>query len=915
MTTHFDWRQAIEQRAGTAGVSLPEATIQEIAEHLDEVYAAALREGCTPAEAAAAARAVLEESAMDPLRGHPTRKASTSPTPVPALAQSGKNLNIRGALRLAVRQFRLHPGFAIVTVLVLALGIGASTTVFSIVDSVLLRPLPYAQPDRLVTLWDANPGQGLAHEPLSPVTFMDYRGVPVFKDAAAWSRSSLRLNDPDLDPTRVNAIWASGNLFDVLGVRPRIGQGFPADRAFFARNEPAAVISDRLWRLRYEADLSIVGRQIRLNDIPHTVVGVMAPGFRFPDDVDVWQLGTWNFAPQARGARYMEAVARLAEGITYEQATTAAAELGQRLEAQFESTNKGWAPRLIPLLEDQLGYYRPALLVLIGAVGLVLIIGCLNVASLLLARAMTREREIAVRVAIGASPRQVMAQLLAESFVLSSVGAVLGVLMALAALPALVSIAPASIPRLDDAHVDLRALGLAAALVVGTTAVFGLVPGWVLLRRGSGERRSGERGSSRQIRHAYSLLVAGQLALACSVLVSGALLIGTVANMVNTPTGVDAEEVVTAAIQLPGIARPNDLAQWQMMADTHRMLLERVRQQRGVAAAGATNYLPVDSGWRFSFLIDGGDSALRPDDRPQAQYHSVTDGYFETMGAVLALGRSLSAVDRSAAPGAVVVNESFVARYLRGSRSPIGRVIVTTLFAVGPLGRNLSIPVPAAPGQPLSSANFEIVGVVKDVRNVPVGEPVEPAIYFSAYQFPFRELFFTVRAHDTTTAVAAVRRALAETLPNVPVGTVQTWRDRMAAHTAEPRLLMTVLVFFGATAALLAALGIHGLFSWSVAQRTRELAIRLTLGARPVSVGVSVVRDSLVLIVGGLTVGFIIVRIAEGALTRVLFELSPRDPAAWLAASALLGGAALGACVAPALRALRIDPVEGLRAE
>lgn len=912
--TDFDWRQEIEQRAGAAGVILPEATIQEIAEHLDEVYVAALREGCAPAEAAAAARAVLEESALDPLRSQPTRRASTGPTSPPAIGRSGKTLNVRGALRLAVRQFRLRPGFAGVTVLVLALGIGASTTVFSIVDSVLLRPLPYAEPDRLVTLWDTNPGQGLAHEPLSPVTFMDYRGLPVFKDGAAWSRSSVRLVDPQLDPSRVNAIWASGNLFEVLGVRPQIGQGFPADRAFFAQNEPAAVISDRLWRSRYGADISIVGRQIRLNDIPHTVVGVMAPGFQFPDDIDVWQLGTWNFAPQARGARYMEAVGRLAEGITYEQATTAAAELGQRLEAQFEATNKGWAPRLIPLLEDQLGYYRPALLVLIGAVGLVLIIGCLNVASLLLARAMTREREIAVRVAIGASPRQLMAQLLAESFVLSSVGAVLGVLLAVVALPALVSMAPASIPRLGDAHVDLRALGLAAALVVGTTAVFGLVPGWVLLRKGSGELRSGERGSSRQIRRAYALLVAGQLALACSVLVSGTLLIRTVANMVNTPTGVDGHGVVTAAIQLPGIARPNDLAQWQMMADTHRALLERVRHQHGVVAAGATNHLPVESGWRFPFLIEGGENALRPDERPQAQYHSVTDGYFESMGAVLALGRLLSPADRTAAPGAVVVNESFVAQYLRG-RSPIGRVIVSTQFAVGPLGRNLLIPVPASPGQPLSSATFEIVGVVKDVRNVPLDQAVEPAIYFSAYQFPFREFIFTVRAHDTPTAVAAVRSALAETLPHVPLGTVQTWQDRMATHTAEPRLLMTVLAFFGATAALLAALGIHGLFSWSIAQRTRELAIRLTLGARPLSVGASVLRDSLVLIVGGLTVGFIIVRSTEGVLTRVLFELSPRDPAAWLVTSALLGAVALGACVAPALRAVRIDPVEGLRAE
>ena len=916
MTRRFDWQADIRAHASRTDVDLTDATVVEIAEHLEDIYTGAMRDGCTESEARARARTALEESTMDVLRrarvATPSGQAMAEAV---AYTSGGTSLNLSGALRLAVRQLRMHPGFAAVTVLVLALGVGASTTVFTVVDSVLLRPLPYQDPERLVTLWDVNARRGLDHQTLSPVNFMDYRELEEFEGAAAWWRPSFNLVDPGLDPMRVNAIEVSGNLFDILGVRPQLGEGFPVGGPFFVFQDPMVVISDRLWRTRYGADRAIVGRILQFNGRPHAVSGVMPAGFHYPDDVDVWERLNWDLHFHSRAAHFMESVVRLEKGTTLQQASAAANTLAGRLAREFSQTNRGWSVMLVPLLDEQLGYYRPALFVLVGAVALVLVIGCLNVASLLLTRALSREREIAVRIAMGASLRQLVAQLLAESLVLSSAGAFLGVLMSYVALPALVSLAPARIPRLDQAHIDLRAMGVAIAIAAITTVMFGLVPALVLVRRkASADLRSGERGSTRGPRRAYSVIVAGQVALACALLVSSALLIRTVINMVSTPIGVDGDEVVTTSVQvLSNDGRgPVSPQTWRKIADSHELILQDVRQRAGVFAAGATSHLPVDLGWRLPFEVEGDDVPVRADDRRIAQYQMISDGYFETMHAPIAAGRSFSAFDTADAPPVAVVNETFATRYLAG-RPALGRVVVSTVRYIGPSVFNLM--APGAPDQAPLPRGFEVVGVVKDIRNTLLGQPIEPTVYFSSQQFPVGELLYTIRASSPSSAIAALRAALAKTAPTVPIGIVRTWGDRMATRSAQPRLLMLLLIFFGAAAALLAALGVYGLFSWSVAQRTRELAIRLTLGARPVGVGAGVVRQSLVLVTIGLIAGLAIVRLSEAALTRVLFEMSPHDPGSLAAAGALLVVVALAACVPPALRALRVDPVEGLRTE
>jgi len=918
--TRFDLRDEVHRHVAKSGVELPDATIDELVAYLEDLHHSAMEDGADADDACLRVMAALEESAFSMLQRHARQHPDhLHAARADALARSsgGRSLNVLSAIKLAVRQFTQHPTFALVTVLVLGLGTGAATTVFTVVDSVVLRPLPYADPDRLVTLWDTNSEKGVAHDPISPVNFMDYRALPVFADAAAWWRPGINLTEPGRDPLRVTTIEVGGNLFEVLGVKPQIGAGFPEKGPMFFNAELIAVISDRLWRSRFSGDPSIIGKAISLNDTPYIVVGVMAPKFHYPDDVDIWQRVRWDYTRHSRAAHFMEAVARLAPGTTFEQAQSAVTALGLRLEQENIRTNKGWNARLIPLLDEELGYYRPALMVLFGAVALLLIIGVLNVATLLLTRALSREKEIAVRVALGAAPRQLVMQLLAESLVLSVAGAGVGIAATLAALPLIIGFTPVDIPRLAEANVDMRALGLCLAVVATTTLIFGLVPALLLLRSHvTTDLKTGERGSSRGARRIYSVLVAAEVAMACALLVSSALLVRTVGSMMNTPTGVSADEATIATVQLSArdvggpSSRGTIQSRWTPIADFHIRILDEIRQQPGVAAAGHSNFLPFSTGWRNPFLVDGQPRPSTQEELPQAQMHSVSDGYFEAMGATLARGRAFSAFDHKDAAGVVIVNESFAKRHFSDTDA-VGKVIRTWATGIGPLGVYLK--ATAAEGPPEGFAS-EIVGVVKDINNVPLGQAVEPAIFFSTRQFPFSEVFIAVQATDASVAQTAFRNALRKVVPNVPVSATQTWGERFAAKTAEARLLMTILLFFGGLAALLAALGVYGLFSWSVALRTRELAIRLTLGAKPSTVGALVLGQSAVLVVAGLAVGLVIVRLAESALTRVVFGVATTDALALVTASSLLLVAAILACVPAALRAMRVNPVDGLRA-
>jgi putative ABC transport system permease protein len=912
LSPDLDWTSVVAAHARLAGVDLSHQTIDELAAHLEDLYLAARGEGMNDNQARQQAIEALESSGLMPLRIEPRPNPRATQSRLAdniAKASRSRSLPMAYALKIAFQQFRMHKAFALITTLVLGLGTGAAAVVYTIVDTVVLRPLPYESPDRLVKLWDTNAEKGLAHDPISPVTFMDYKALPVYKDAAAWWRPDVNVLDPGLDPVKVKTIETSANLFSVLGVGTQLGEGFPKDGPFFSRTL-VAVISDRLWRNRYGADPAILGKQLNLNSTPYTVVGVMPKGFHFPDDVDVWQRLQWDLRQHSRAAHFMEGVARLADGVTHEQARSASDALAARLGRDFASSNKGWAFGIVPLLNDQLGYYRPALYVLVGAVGLLFVIGCLNVASLMLTRALSREREMVVRTAIGAGPRQIITQLLAESLLLSLAGALAGIAFSLVALPLIISMTPVEVPRLAEAAVNGRVLAVALGMVAAMTLVFGLVPALVLVRKNVGsDLKSGERGSSSGTRRIYQGLVVAEVAFAAALLVSSGLLIRTVARMTHLPLGVTAENVLLTTVQIP--SQNSRREGWEEVGAKQAQILEVLRQQPGVRSVGSTNFLPLEHGWRNPFAKADAPPTSR-EDRAQVQHHSVSEGYFETMGARLIEGRSFSERDTKDTEPVVVINETMARRYFPGE-SAIDKTILSWSSQIGPLGRNLTWA--AGTDGHLTQPTIRIVGVVADIQNVALGLSAEPAIYATTRQFPFSSVTIAIAAADTPTAVQAMRAAIKAVSPNTPVGQMETWEARFRSRTAEPRLLMTTLTVFGGLAGFLAALGVYGLFSWSVAVRRRDLAIRLTLGAKPSSIATSVIRQTVILVATGLVVGLVMVQFAQSALAKVLFGVTPTDIPSTVGAAFLLLAASLVASLPPAWRAMRVDPVQGLRVE
>jgi putative ABC transport system permease protein len=801
-------------------------------------------------------------------------------------------------IRYAIRTLLRSPGFLVTAVLALALGVGATTAIFSLVRGVVLDPLPYSAPDRLVTLWEVNRERGLDHEPLSPVNFMDYRALgQAFSDATAWWRPEITLHDDAAEPVRVNTIEVSGNFASVLGVRPVLGTGFP--EGVLHSRERIVLISHRLWQTRFNGDQRIVGRLIRLNDNKYEVAGVMPAGFLFPGDTDIWQRLSWDPARHSRGAHFMEAVARLRDGASVAQAQRDLDGLTARLGAEFTGTNRGWQARVIPLHDEVVGYFRPALFALLASVGLLLLIACINVASLLLARAASRSREVAVRAAIGATRQRLVRQFLSESLLLAALGGITGIALAVVFMRGIVAITPFDVPRIQEVGIDARVLAFALVLTLCTAVAFGLLPALFMSRadlqqvlKEGGRSQAGSAGG----RRAHGLLVAAEIALAVMLLSGAGLLYRSVARLASEDPGFGSAGIVTAGIQLTGAA----YRQWPQVEQFHSALVESLRQQPGIKAAGASNFLPLAPGWRIPFLIRGLAAPPRGDE-PTAQYHSVSEEYFETLGVQLRRGRFFDTHDTAQSHGVVVINEALARRYFAGDE-PVGKTILCLTTNIGPLGATM-----------IQNREHEIVGVVSDVKNSSLQGAAEPALFYSTRQFPFRHIYLVARGDDAGRVGTAIRDAVKRADASLPAPELILMDDVVGKSVKRPRFFMFSMSVFAAAALSLAALGIFGLLSYTVTERQQELSIRMALGARPAGVLWIVLRHGLALAALGSVAGMFAAFAAVRKIGSLVPEVSQPDAATLAVVSAVALTIALAACALPAWRASRIDPLEGLK--
>ncbi len=801
-------------------------------------------------------------------------------------------------LRFGSRLLGRNLAFTTAAVLTLALGIGATTAVFTLLDRVVLRPLPYPDPDRLLTIWETNDANGLSHERLSPVNFMDYRGLSrAFDDAAAWWYPQLNLTETGREPMRVAAIETSANFFSVMGVQPMLGAAFSPSPLY--SRDLAIVISHRLWQQRFNADPAIVGRLVTLNDESFTVAGVMPPGFQYPGDTDVWQRLTWPLEQHSRGAHFMEALFRLRPGVTIDRANGELRALTTRLGREFAATNGDWHARGVPLASEVEGYFRPALFALFGAAALLLMISCANVASLLLARATVRQREIAVRTAIGASRGRLVRQFLTESVMLAALGSTLGSAVALVVIKVVVATSPIPVPRVTAIGLDLRVLIFASAIAVITAAAFGVGPAWFMARadtpRGLREAGRGTDGSARH--QARSLLVIAEVALAVMLLVGAALLGRSFLRLLDQQPGFRPSHTVAVNLELPYSYRD-----FRKIADFYSALLTSIRAQPGVASAGLTTFLPLDAAWRLPFLVDG---RPRPADQdgPQAQQQVIDEDYFRTIGVPLLQGRFFDVRDTVDAPGAVVINEA-LARREWPHADPLAQSLTTAVRVIGPMGTMLMPP----------NAKFRVVGVVANLKNQSLVREVEPAIYFTFRQFSFRELHLVLRGQaDSAQLVAAVRTSVRQLDPNLPLSAARTLEQVLDEATGRPRALTLLMGGFAGAALLLAALGVYSVLSYGVNQRRQELSVRMALGAQPRDLVWLVVRQGMWLTVIGGLAGAAGALAVGRTLAGLLYGVSPADGTAFGAALAVALGTALAACLLPARRAAALDPIEGLR--
>ena len=797
--------------------------------------------------------------------------------------------DLRYGARLLVRS----PGFSLVAIIALAIGIGANTAIFSVVYTLLLQRLPYRDADRLAIVWEHNTVRDRKSNVVGPANFIHWREMnQVFEDLAAVTITYSVTVTGNGDPEELQAQSISAELFQILGVAPALGRGFTPEE-----NVPgtrSVVISDRLWRRRFGADPGILERPMISQGTPFTVVGVMPPGFSFLDkSVDVWLPIGFTAQSRTPRGRSLMVVGRLKPGVNAARAQLDMTRVSANLTEMFPAFNTGWTSRVVLIREQLTGDVRPALIVLAAAVAFVLLIACANVANLLLARATARQRELAVRAALGAGRARLVRQLLAESLILSGIGGLCGLLLAWSALGFLRAVVAERLPvqRLEMVGIDPYVLlfTLAASLVCGL--VFGAVP--ALTASGStltdSLKDGGRSGSGFRGKRTRSAFVIVEVALALVLLVGAGLLLRSFVRLLDRSPGFDASRTITMRISLPQARYGGDGQRAQFLD----RFFQQVDALPGVKASGAISFLPLTGLGAATSMQIVGQPVPPQGQEPVTDVRVITHGYLKTMGVPLLKGRLFNVQDASDAKGRVVINETMALRHWPGE---------------DPIGKRVRIA--------WDSLEDEVIGVVGDVRHAGLDGEIRPMTYWPYARNPYSTMTVTVRtAADPNRIVPSIAGLVRQLDPELALANVKTMDEVVSDSVAQRRLTMLLLTIFAGAALLLAAVGIYGVIAYSVTERTQEIGIRMALGAQRGAVLRMVITQALVLAVTGIAVGgcgaLLLTRLMEG----LLFEVKPADPLTFAVVSGILAGVALLASYIPGRRATQVDPVIALRAE
>jgi putative ABC transport system permease protein len=896
-----DWKEEIRRRLSELRLQPAREAeiIEELAQHLDDRFEQSLWGGATEEEAYQAALLELTES--DLLTQELRRVERPVPQEPVVLGAQGR-MNVLGDLwqdlRYGLRMLLKNPGFTIVAVVALALGIGANSAIFSVVNTVLLRPLPYKEPERLVMVWEDDTKHGYPRDTPAAANYIDWRDQnQVFESMAAIADLSFNLTGVG-EPERIDGKRVSANLFPLLGVEPQLGRTFSPEE-----NRPGAnrvvVMSHGLWQRRFGSDPKIIGQSLNLNGESYTVVGVMPPTFQFPSrDDQLWVPIAFDSKEAANRRRhYLQVIARMKPGITLQRSQAEMKAIAARLQQQYPDDNTDLGAAVTPLHEHVAGDIKPALLVLLGAVGFVLLVACANVANLLLARAAGRQKEIAVRIALGASRLRLIRQFLTESILLAALGGGVGLLLSVWGVNLLKAFIPENISQAKAITIDAKVLVFTLLVSLLTGLIFGLAPATQAsnfnlnetLKEGGRDSAAGSRGN--RIR---GMLVIAEVAVSLILLIGAGLLINSFLRLRSVDPGFRSDNLLTMKIALAKQKYPDQTQRSAFYTE----LLRRVEALPGVRAAAVTNWIPlVRQGDSVGVTIEGR-PAPEPGKMPIVVTRIISPHYFSTMGIQLLQGRGFDAQqDRADSAGVAVISETMARRFWPGE---------------DPLGKRITPGTPESPDDWLT-----IIGVVKDVRQFELNADPKPQMYLTYTQAGFfepRDLVVSTGVEPLSLATT-VRRTVWEIDKDQPVSNISTMEDVLSESIARQRFSMLLLGIFAALALVLAAVGIYGVMSYSVAQRTREFGIRIALGAQGSDVLKLAVGGGLKLVLVGVLIGLAAAFILTRVMSSLLFGVSATDPTTFITISLVLISVSVLASYIPARRATKVDPMIALRYE